>query len=119
MRLVISLVVFLGQLTWFLYSTAIISSLALLLVLFNSLIYWRVQNTPDAAQAKIVFLPNQKQLREQLAEQLAILELQPTHRDVLYNLSLIYDRLGEKQQAQDYLNQAKLQDPNHSLFQEK
>lgn len=43
--------------------------------------------------------------------------LQPTHRDVLYNLSLLYAAKNEPSKAQEYWEQARQQDPNHPLFQ--
>ena len=111
---------FLGQLAWFLYSTTLMAGMAVLLVIINSLVYWQVQNTPgEALVTKTVIAPNKKQLQAQLDQQLLVLELQPSHRDALYNLSLIYDQLGEEKLAQVYLEKAKLQDPNHSLFLSK
>lgn len=42
------------------------------------------------------------------------LEKQPTHRDILFNLSKIETQLGNKDQAEKYLNRAKQLDPNHA-----
>lgn len=44
------------------------------------------------------------------------LEKQPTHRDILINLSQVHQALGNTDQAQKYYTQAQQLDPNHSYF---
>ena len=47
----------------------------------------------------------------------SLLQQQPTDRDVLYNLSLLYSAKGDKTTAQQYLDKAKELDPNHDFSQ--
>lgn len=60
----------------------------------------------------------EKKLESLLEEQLRLLETQPTHRDILYNLSQLYQELGQEETASLYLEKARHQDPNTSLFGE-
>jgi hypothetical protein len=46
------------------------------------------------------------------------LNKQPTHRDVLLNLSKVNKSLGNDQRALELLTQAQNLDPNNSVFQE-
>jgi tetratricopeptide (TPR) repeat protein len=46
----------------------------------------------------------------------SLLEKQPTHRDVLLNLSKINKTLGNDEQAQEYRDRAQELDPNNPLF---
>ena len=62
-----------------------------------------------------------KQLSQQEAEQeleywLILLEKQPSHRDILINVSQLYRALGKENQAHYYWEQARKVDPNNPLF---
>lgn len=57
------------------------------------------------------------ELLEQKDQLESLLEKQPTHRDILFNLSKVNQALGNEQQALEYLNQAQNLDPNHQIFQ--
>jgi len=46
------------------------------------------------------------------------LKKQPTHRDILLNLSKIDQGLENDQQTQEYKNKAQSLDPNHKIFKE-
>jgi len=113
-RLGFSLLTFLTQLLWHLHSRKIIVSFSLIFILLNSLSYLSIQKTsPDQAVVRY----NQKFLKEELDKQLEVLENQPTHRDVLYNLSVIYEKIGNQEKSDEYLEKAKYQDPNHPVFE--
>lgn len=49
---------------------------------------------------------------------LHIAELQPTHRDVLLNIALLYQALGQTEVSQTYRYRAQQLDPNYSAFQD-
>lgn len=45
------------------------------------------------------------------------LKKQPTHRDIILNLSKVYQALGKDKKSEQFYNQAQQLDPNYSLFQ--
>ncbi len=87
--------------SFFIFSTATI-------ILFISL-------SPSPQQAPLTL--NNK-LLEQKNQLESWLNKQPTHRDVLLNLSKIHQSLGNDQQALEFLTQAQSLDPNNKIFQE-
>ncbi len=113
-RLTISLLAFLSQLAWHLHSTLIIAGLALFLALANSFSYLSFQKTTNPPPQ--IIRQDQEFLENELNKQLFLLESHPTHRDVLYNLSVIYEKLGDQEKSEEFLEKAKYQDPNHPLF---
>ncbi len=58
------------------------------------------------------------QAQQELESLLLIEEYQPHNRDVLINIALLYDALGEKSSATPYWNAARELDPNHPIFSE-
>ena len=58
----------------------------------------------------------QTQLKKQKSQLEALLNKQPTHRDILYNLAQINQALNNQAVAEKYLQQARQLDPNHQLF---
>lgn len=52
----------------------------------------------------------------ELNKWLQVLEEQPSHRDVLINISQLYKALGEENKAIYYWEQARKTDPNNPLF---
>jgi tetratricopeptide (TPR) repeat protein len=57
-----------------------------------------------------------KEIEQQLARYLELYEIQPTHRDVVFNISLLYSVLGDTAAASHYRSQAISVDPNHGFF---
>jgi tetratricopeptide (TPR) repeat protein len=57
-----------------------------------------------------------KEIEQQLARYLELYEIQPTHRDVVFNISLLYSVLGDTAAASRYRTQAISVDPNHGFF---
>ena len=53
--------------------------------------------------------------QQELSRWLGYYALQPTHRDVLLNLAQLYQILGDRQQAQQFWDQAFHVDPNGVL----
>lgn len=66
---------------------------------------------------KMSFFTRQEAEKE-LSKWVSIYQQQPTQRDVLLNITQLYSSLGEENQAQFYLQQAKKTDPNNVLFQQ-
>lgn len=58
-------------------------------------------------------------LQQQIDTWQHVLEKQPTDRDVLWNLSLLYKAKGNDKMAQLYLQKAKQVDPNNPVFKLK
>lgn len=90
----------------FLIST-ILFFIALFILFQNSLL------TPQEQLAS----PNSSLLKQK-SQLESWLNKQPTHRDILFNLSKVNQALGNQQQALKFLTQAQNLDPNHKLFQE-
>lgn len=62
--------------------------------------------------------PGAKQLYQtHVATWLELAKKQPTHRDVLINISRLYQALGQPLEAQEYWSQAQKLDPNNATFQ--
>jgi tetratricopeptide (TPR) repeat protein len=57
-----------------------------------------------------------QEMDEELRYWLALSELQPTHRDILINISLLYQALGNQVAADEYWQRAHELDPNFSAF---
>lgn len=64
-------------------------------------------------------LLTESELRDKLAYWQQVETVQPTHRDVLVNIALLSQALGEEEQYQTYWERAKKLDPNHAIFDEK
>ncbi len=62
------------------------------------------------------FSPDKTQLNEDLQSWLKLYKLQPTHRDVLLNIANLYSQLGDQEQANNYVQQARQVDPNYALI---
>lgn len=52
-----------------------------------------------------------------LAKYLYLVSVQPTHRDLLFNLSLLYQAKGDTKKAGELAIASQQLDPNNSLFQ--
>lgn len=59
---------------------------------------------------------NATEIEQQLAKYLEMYQLQPTHRDIVFNISLLYSVLGDTTAAEYYRSQARSLDPNHGFF---
>jgi len=70
---------------------------------------------PQAPENLSVLLTEQ-QIREKILANQEILRIQPTHRDILLNTAQLHLALGEVEQSERYLQQARLLDPNHPTF---
>jgi len=68
------------------------------------------------ASPPIITTQSKGELEAELAKWLKIYEQQPSHRDALINLSLLYRALGDTAAAGTYFEQARQLDPNHSLL---
>jgi hypothetical protein len=53
-----------------------------------------------------------------LTKYLYLVSIQPTHRDILINLSLLYQAQNNPEKADEFLVAAKQLDPNNPLFAE-
>ena len=60
--------------------------------------------------------PSQTQLEKQLIIHQELYRLQPTDRDVLINLALLYRALNQVELADEYWAKAQKVDPNYGLF---
>lgn len=114
----------LGALRFVLVSVILLIAIAILFSIF-ALSGRQQQSEPVVSNP--VFVPHSSELytpkelsNEELTVELAywlkIQETQPTHRDVLINISHLYRALGEESQAIYYWEQARKTDPNHILF---
>jgi tetratricopeptide (TPR) repeat protein len=56
------------------------------------------------------------EIRQELNYWLELAELQPTHRDILINISLLYLAIGDNKTADEYWQRANEIDPNFSAF---
>jgi hypothetical protein len=61
------------------------------------------------------FESTEENLEQHRQELLGLLERQPTHRDVLFNLYLLETAAGNTLLAESYLEKAAFVDPNHPL----
>lgn len=57
-----------------------------------------------------------KEYDEQLEKYLSIASIQPTHRDILINISLLYQAQNNDQKAEQFWIAAKELDPNNPIF---
>lgn len=73
-----------------------------------------VTDTPSSPGMAIKM--DTQSLRKELQKWKFIEDLQPSHRDTLYNLSLLYKSLGENELAVEYLGKSYYLDPNHQMF---
>lgn len=62
---------------------------------------------------------SQEDLDQQILALEQLLRLQPTHRDLLVNISFLYQAKMDTSRSQYYWQQARLQDPNSPLFTEQ
>jgi tetratricopeptide (TPR) repeat protein len=53
----------------------------------------------------------------ELKKWLSLYAQQPTHRDILINVSLLYSAQGDEENARKYLRKAWEVDPNNKIFQ--
>jgi tetratricopeptide (TPR) repeat protein len=60
---------------------------------------------------------SEQQIEEQLKHYLLDLKKQPTHRDILINIALLYQQQNNQVEAEKYYYQAFSLDPNSFLFQ--
>ena len=65
-----------------------------------------------------IISPAETRLIEQKIQLESWLRKQPTHRDILLNLSKIHQSLEDEQQSLEFLTQAQSLDPNNDIFQE-
>lgn len=82
-----------------------------------SLPAWSWLTTPPSATT--ITLPqtdNTTRYQEDLEVWLALYKLQPTHRDVLVNLAVLSELLGDTQAHDDYWAEAQHLDPNNAVF---
>ena len=118
----------LGWLSLRLYQT-VLSSLvvACLAILITASLNFRASPTLlEVGQKLLISIPtasppiittqSKGELEAELAKWLKIYEQQPSHRDALINLSLLYRALGDTAAAGTYFEQARQLDPNHSLL---
>lgn len=75
-----------------------------------------VVSTPDKSELYVQKMLTEEEINLELEYWLNIQESQPTHRDVLINISQLYRSLGKEGQAIYYWEQARKADPNHELF---
>lgn len=112
----------LGKNRFFIIFIVVFVSLGILLSLFTLPLHQEISTTTvTVIPPKNSSLYVQKELTEveilqELEYWLQIQESQPTHRDVLINISQLYRSLGEESQAIYYWEQARKADPNHELF---
>ncbi len=57
-----------------------------------------------------------EEMQHELAYWQELLKTQPSHRDILINISQLYRALGDEQQATYYWEQARKTDPNNPVF---
>lgn len=104
-RLAARLVVTVLELLVSIYPTlSLLVVITIALLLITPGIWWWRSNQP-------VFNPPSK-LEQQYDQLLTILRVQPTHRDVLYQASLVADHLGYDNQSKALEKRARYQDPN-------
>ncbi len=58
----------------------------------------------------------QSEIREKISELSSANEIQPQNRDILINIALLYDAIGEQENALPYWEKARKIDPNHTVF---
>ncbi|MFZ1721229.1 MAG: hypothetical protein WAU07_01865 [Microgenomates group bacterium] len=58
----------------------------------------------------------QSEIRENISELSSANEIQPQNRDILINIALLYDAIGEEENALPYWEKARKIDPNHPVF---
>lgn len=94
-------------------------SLILSLIFFVSALlilnFYQLQQSP-ASIPSLKRNAAQTQLKQQKVKLEALLNKQPTHRDILYNLAQINQVLNNQEIAEKHLQQAQQLDPNHQLF---
>lgn len=107
------------QLPFFLtYSSTVlypIRSFFLTLILFSYFIYLLSVPFPATPPPKETDSATSAVLTETIKTWEEYHRLQPTHRDVLLNLSLLYSAQGEQEKARKYLLQAQAVDPNNEI----
>lgn len=110
-RLLISLLPFL-----LVTATTLLSPFRSFLITLLFFIYFSLLLFKSLTQKPIspVTVPN-AQIETEITKWLSLYHQQPTHRDVLINLSLLYSAQGDTENARQYLNQAREIDPNHPL----
>lgn len=73
-------------------------------------------NSPVLQTVTSALKPDQKRVQEALEFHLELYRLQPTDRDVLINLALLYRAQNQLETAESFWNQARKIDPNYGLF---
>lgn len=79
-------------------------------------LFQRFSATFFPAPIPVTLNTSDKELQEQIEYWERLRSLQPTHRDILLNLSLLYQAKGDQAKANEYLLQAKELDPNNPVF---
>lgn len=101
------------------YQANFFSFLCLCGMLFMSLTFSSLPfslNRPVSHPFQVTQQISTREVEQQLTQYLEIYQIQPTHRDILFNLSLLYSILGDVTTAAHYRNQAQFIDPNHGFF---
>ncbi len=116
------------------YVVIVIWFLAILVVVFTGIVtYWQLRNTawsptPRTIETKLtnnVSLENYRtyeipqeetSLQAEYDRLQTYVSQQPAHRDILINLSILTQNLGDYQSSEYWLESAKNADPNFSLF---
>ncbi|SRR5690606_8303764 len=97
------------------FKTLVVAMLVLGIILLSIVSYLSPINS--AAQTTPP-TPDLTSLQKQELVLQTWLQKQPAHRDLLLNLALVYEAMGNKAQAEELLNQAKILDPNHEFFRQ-
>jgi len=88
-------------------------SLVLSATLVSGAFYWT-----KSEKTIVPPLTNTTRVEMAIKKHEQLLELQPSHRDVLYNLSVLHQFIGDQEKSKVYFEKSKSLDPNHSLFSE-
>lgn len=89
-------------------------TIALVLFAFSIILLYQSTNYKRISEKK----PSPEKIIKQKEKIERLLNKQPTHRDLLINLSRLDSSLGNVNQAQKLYDQALSLDPNHTYFQE-
>lgn len=72
--------------------------------------------TPPQSSMYVQKEMTEEEIQRELHHWLSVLEEQPSHRDVLINVSNLYRTLGDESNAIYYWEKARKADPNNPLF---
>lgn len=113
----------LGKQRFMLVASSVLATIVILSFLVVSTLHTTPEKTspiteytPPQAELYVEQRLTEEQIHQELDHWLAILDNQPSHRDVLLNVSNLYRSLGDDSNAIYYWERARKADPNNPLF---